>query len=214
MDDPAGAGRFWKCRIPATGGQPARLVNVESARHPDGTVLELDPEQARAQICADAVCTATFAGRGKVARLELTHRTAPKAPPLWFAEIRESAARPPAVHLVAFTGHDQPAGVLLDQSMLASLPVRSADQLAALRWYPGTGEVDQVYVQPAWRRRTIAGGLVIAAATLAVAYDWPQLWGDGQRTALGEELLGAVAWGHRGAPLTHLVPPMTPGDPG
>jgi GNAT superfamily N-acetyltransferase len=79
-----------------------------------------------------------------------------------------------------------------------------------VRWYPATGEVDQIYVQPAWRRRSIATGLIVAAGALSAARDWPRPWGDGQRTQLGEELRNAADWKHRAAELTHIAPPMTP----
>lgn len=139
-----------------------------------------------------------------------------RSPPLWFAEVRESTARPPAVHLIAFAsgglaGGPAP-GSLLDESAVTNVNVTSDDQVGALRWYPATGEVDQVYVQPAWRRRGISGALIIGAGALSVARGWPRLWGDGQRTVQGEQLRNASPWRHRAADLTHTAPPMTPGE--
>ena len=105
-----------------------------------------------------------------------------------------------------------PPGTLLDEVAAAELSAISDDQLGAVRWYPGSGEVDQVYVQPAWRRRNIATVLIVAAKTLTAAREWPRLWGDGQRTAQGERLRNASSWRVRTAELTHLAPPMTPGE--
>jgi hypothetical protein len=121
-------------------------------------------------------------------------------------------AQPQAVNLVAFTAAGQPPGALLDEAAVATVAVTSADQLGAIRWYPNTGEIDQIYVAPYWRRHHIATALLSAAGTLSVARGWPRIWADGQRTALGEKLRNARPWASRAADLTHLVPPMTPGE--
>lgn len=159
---------------------------------------------------ADAVCIADYDDERRVTALRVTPRGAPKAPPLWFVEVRESAGRPPAVSLVAFTGHDVPPGSLRDDT--GGTSATSADQVGAVRWYPASGEVDQVYVQQAWRRRTVGSALVAAAVALGYARDWPRMWSDGQRTELGERFRNGSEWRYRTADLTNLAPPMTPGD--
>jgi GNAT superfamily N-acetyltransferase len=204
---------WWQCVVRDATGAADRFVVVWSDRHPDGTRIDVAAEQATREIGDDAVCVATYGDSEQVVRLEVTPRAAPKAPPVWFAELRESTGRPPAVNLLAFTGHDCAPGTLLDRADLANLPVVSADQLGAVRWYPATGEVDQIYVSQPWRRRTVAGALVAAGTTLSLARGWPRFWGDGQRTELGEQLRNASAWRHRAAELTHVAPPMTPGEP-
>jgi hypothetical protein len=183
---------------------------VQSDRHPDGTVLDLDEDAAAAQIGDDVACTLGVGSEGEVRSVVVSPRVARRSPPLWLVEVRESAAHPPGVHLIAFTGGGPVPGSLLDESALTNFKVTSSDQLGALRWYPASGEVDQIYTQPQWRRRDIAGSLLIAAGALSVFRGWPRLWGDGQRTALGEELRNASPWRHRAADLTHLAPPMTP----
>jgi GNAT superfamily N-acetyltransferase len=190
--------------------RPVWFALASSDRHPDAARVELLTGAAEREIGEDAVCIATYDDLGRVAGLQLGPRGARKAPPLWFAEIRESAAQPPAVNLVAFTGHGTAAGALVDESALAELPVRSEDQLGAVRWYPVSGELDQIYVQPEWRRRTIASGLLAAAATLSYARGWPRMWSDGQRTDEGERLREAGPWRARAARRTHVAPPMTP----
>jgi GNAT superfamily N-acetyltransferase len=216
MSDPTarrlGAASWWQCVIRGSGSEPDRFVTVQSTRYPDGARVELAPDMARTQIGDAAVCVITFGEARRVARLELQPWFAPKAPPLWFAELRESTGAPPAVSLVAFTGAGAPAHALIDEAGLSNLPVRSRDQLGALRWYPATGEIDQIYVQPAWRRRNIASALLGAAASLSVARDWPRFWSDGQRTELGEDLRNGRSWRGRAAHLTHVAPPMTPDE--
>lgn len=210
--EPAPQHHRWLCVSPAPdGGQ--RVVFVASARYPDGMRVELPARIADAQIGDDLVAEALLDDAGTVVILRVSVAAAPKAPEVWFAEVRESTARPPAVNLVVFTGAAQQPGTLLDAARLralAALPSSPLDQLAALRWWPGTGEVDQVYVQPQWRRHSVGTLLVLAGSTLAQARGWARLWGDGQRTELGEQWRNAAAWRHRTDELTHEAPPMTP----
>jgi GNAT superfamily N-acetyltransferase len=202
-------GGFWHCVALDDDGRPVRFVVVKSGDQPDGTRLELPEQEADAAIGPHAFCVAGFDSDGAVTRLAPTTVAAPKAPPLWLAELPEEST-PRADNLVAFVGHGVPAGSLLGPADLAEVGVTSADQVGAARWYPATGEVDQVYVQPEWRRRTIASALMAACGPLNVVRGLPRVWGDGQRTALGDRFVKASPWSDRGAELTHLAPPMTP----
>jgi GNAT superfamily N-acetyltransferase len=203
---------WWQCLAVARDGKPVWVAAVLSDRHPAGAHVELIADAAQREVGVDGLCTAEFDENGAVGALRVGARGAPKAPPLWFVEVRESAASPPAVSLVAFTEHGVPAGSLLAETDIGSTSATSADQVGAARWYPATGEVDQIYVQPQWRRRTVGRALVVAAGTLAYARNWPKLWADGQRTQLGEQFRNASPWWHRAHDLTHLSPPMTPSD--
>ncbi|MDT4924437.1 MAG: hypothetical protein QOG01_2150 [Pseudonocardiales bacterium] len=216
MPDPSEVARqgrsgWWHCVVIGTDDRPSDFAVVWSDRHADGTRLELGAGDAQREIGEDAVCVATYGDEGRVTRLQVKPRGAPKAPPVWFAEIRESTAQPPAVSLIVFSGFGVLAGALVDQADLGNLPVSTDDQMGAVRWYPATGEVDQIYVQPAWRRRTLAGALIAAASTLSLARGWSRLWSDGQRTDLGEALRNNSPWRPRAADRTHVAPPMTPG---
>lgn len=202
---------WWFARVAATGGRPERLVVVASAAHPDGTFVDLPVEQV--PTATVGWCAAADLVDGAVTALHVAPSLVPTAPPLWFAELRESAARPPAVHLMAFSGHGRGAGELLDEGAVSNVAVDAADQLGAVRWYPATGEVDQIYVDPDHRRMRIGTALLHAAGVLSVARGWNRLWGDGQRTAMGESFRNASYWRRRGAPLTHVAPPMTPERP-
>jgi GNAT superfamily N-acetyltransferase len=202
-------GNWWFARV-AGEADHSRLIAVQSGAHPDGTHVDVGAAEAAGGL-AGSICTVDLDDR-KVRALVLDESVAPNAPPLWFAEIRESSARPPATNLLAFSGHGQPPGCLLDDSDLSNVTVRAEDQLGAVRWYPVSGVVNQVYVAPASRRRGIGTALLTAAAVLSVAREWPRLWGQGQRTALGEEFRNNANWWHRAEDLTYLSPPMTPGD--
>jgi GNAT superfamily N-acetyltransferase len=212
MSETSLSGRWWYARLAASTDAPPRLISVQSDRHPDGAVVELDPQTFAEQAGHDVACVVDFGDEDLVTGLHVADRLVARCPPLWFHEVRETAFAPVAVNLVVFTGNGQASGALLDASALESVPVGSGDQLAALRWYPGSGEVDQVYVQPQWRRHGLAGVLLIAAGALSVARGWNRLWGDGQRTELGEALRNNSPWRGRAADLTHLAPPMTPGE--
>lgn len=210
--DASGAFPIWHVRALGPDGQVAWVAVVQSARQPDGTTLSLPEPDALEAVGEHAVGYARFTG-DQVTRLEVTQDAAPKAPPLWFAQLDDPDAKPqPATSLVAFTGHGVEAGTLLDRAALRDVAVKTDDQLAAFRWYPGSGFGDQVYVSPQWRRRTIGTGILAAAGTLVAAHGWTRLWGDGQRTAEGERMYRSSRWSHLSEPQTHILPPMTPDE--
>jgi GNAT superfamily N-acetyltransferase len=213
-DTPDGAARagWWQCLAVDGGRAPVWLAVVWSDRHPDGHRTELVEAAAEREVGEDAVAAASYGTAGEVTGLRLGPRGAPAGPGIWFAEYRETNATPPAVSLMAFAGHGVAPGSLVDPAGLAGLPVENDDQLAAVRWYPGTGEVDQIYVRPDRRRQRLGSAMIGAAAALSYARGWPRLWSDGQRTELGEQFRNASPWQHRTADLTHLAPPMTPGE--
>ena len=131
---------------------PARLVFVYSDAYPDGTEVSMTAEQADAELSHRHVATVLLGERDEPVGVEIAPALTPEAPPLWFGEVRESTGRPPAVNLVAFVGHGIGDGRLLDEAAFGQADVASDDQVAAIRWYPATGEVDQIYVQPNCRR--------------------------------------------------------------
>ncbi len=210
-DGSFGAG-WWQCVALAPDRRPLWLAVVGSAAHPAGTRVELLAPAAEREVGGAAACIADLDDEARVVRLRLGPSTAITGADLWFAELQETTGQPPATNLVAFPGGERSPGALLDESALANAGVPGADQVGAVRWYPASGEVDQIYVQPAWRRRRVGSALIAAAAALSYARDWPRLWADGQRTDLGERFRNASPWRARTAELTHVAPPMTPGE--
>lgn len=186
-----------------------------SDRFPDGTFVDVEGDGPLTPVTAGWCCAVALED-GRATHLLVAPGVARAADRLWFVEVPESWADPPAVHLMAFTGHVQPRGRLLDTAALAGLGGTDGapEQLGAVRWFPATGEVHQIYVQPAHRRQGVASALLHAAGVLSVARGWGRLWGDGQRTEMGEQFRNASYWRGRGADLTHLSPPMTPADTG
>lgn len=203
---------FWACRGLADDGSPVWVAGAGSDQHADGELVELPVTDAIAYLAGATLAVAHLGPEQDVVALVVTPLGAPKAPPLWFAELPEPDAAPPALNLVAFTGHDVQPGRLLDRGALRATSARTRDQLGAVRLYPATGEVDQLYVSPQWRRQNIGTALTLAAGILAFARGSSLPWGDGQRTSDGDRMTQASVWRHRAAPLTHLMPPMTPMD--
>ena len=203
---------WWQCLALDGDGTPAWLaIMPATAEHGDGVRLELPEADATAALDPHVMCVARYTA-GQVAEVAVAADVAPKAPPLWFADLPDPTAAPPTATIIACTGYDVPAGTLVDRPRLRELGATTEEQLGALRWYPSTGEIDQIYVAPTWRRRNVATALLVAAGTLNVARHRSRVWADGQRTAMGERLRNAESWAHRAADLTHIHPPMTPFD--
>ena len=198
----------WWARLADQGepGRPARrrLAAVFSTDFPPHTVVDL-PGGGLPSGWQVAV---TVEGD----RVQHVAVALPDAPLLWYVELAEPGAAPAATTLVAFSDSRRPEGQVLTEGEARAAGVSGADQVAAVRWWPGQGLVHQVYVQPRFRRRGVAGKLVQVAGGVQAARGLPPLHGDGRRTDLGEQwrqgLPGYVA--SRLASWTEVLPPMTP----
>jgi GNAT superfamily N-acetyltransferase len=184
------------------------LVAVLSADFPPHTVVDL-PTPRRPTGWAVAV-RADDGGRVR------TVETTVPAPLLWYVELAEpgTAEQPAATTLVAFSDLRFPGGTVLDAERARGAGVAGTRQVGALRWWPGTGLVHQLYVAAEHRRRGIGATLVRVGFGLQAVRGLPPLHGDGRRTELGEEWRRALpdAVSARMAPLSELMPPMTPGE--
>ncbi|MBB3676050.1 hypothetical protein [Modestobacter versicolor] len=195
---------FARCPVAREAGRPGEqvLTAVLSAEFPAGTVVDL-PDDRRPTGWQVAVRSAPGGDRPQLVEVAL-----PEAPLLWYVALPE----PEATTLVAFSDERHPEGTVLDLEQAQAAGVAGEQQVAAVRWWSATGLVHQVYVQPASRRRGVAGKLVLAAFGVQAARGLPAVHGDGRRTELGEQwragLPGHVA--DRMAPWTEHVRPMTP----
>jgi GNAT superfamily N-acetyltransferase len=149
---------------------------------------------------------------GKILELHVGPTVAPAAPPLWYVEKPETADRPPAMVLVAFATTDLPEGAVVDHATFTAMPVASNQQVGAIRWWPSSGLVHQIYVVPARRRQGIGTKLIAAAGAYRAARGWTPMWGNGERTDLGEVHTAALPspFQDRLTPRTQVMPPMTP----
>ena len=204
---------WWQARV-GTGAGADQVLIVASRRHPDGSIVQFEPG-VRGQLHPDTVVCTVLLDLGEVRAVRVGGAVAP-APPVWYVELAvdavDNAARPSKT-LVAFLAPGPAPGELLTDEQATQVPVASADQVGALRWWSADGEVDQIDVHPDWRRRHLGSAPIAAAAGLSAARGRPRLWGHGQRTALGERFRNSLSWRDRTAELSHLLAPMTPGDP-
>jgi GNAT superfamily N-acetyltransferase len=169
-------------------GAGVYVFAVRSDAHPDGAIVAVDGTPDGAYSCA------TLDRDSRVVALDdLTC----ESNEVWYVEVRETSATPPATNLLAFTGFAQTPGTLLDEAAASRLGVSPADRIGSVRWSHLTGAVDQVYVEPQHRRAGVGTRLAVTAGCLAVARDWPRLWGDGQGTEEGERFVQALPFRDR-----------------
>ena len=194
------------------GSAPSSLVEMlafGTDQHPDGTRVELDgepPDEPMIRVIVEGAAA-------RVLRVQVPFITAPS---LWYVEHAETAARPPAFTLVAFDTHDHPDGTIVDERTFAGMGIGSEQQVGAVRWWPKTGQIHQVYVQPAHRRLGIGSKLTLAAGGYNTGRGWAPIWVSGERTDLGEAVVQQVQpeLRSRVTARTKVMPPMTPPDAG
>jgi hypothetical protein len=185
-----------------------RVACYLSDRFPDGEVApvestaDLDGAVKLWHACADAD------GRPL---LQVTKEAAPHAPDVWYVAVPQRDLDPPSFDLVAFRTDHVPPGTVIDNPSFMVLPVRTAEQVGAIRWVPSTAVVDQVFVVKDLRRSGLATKLVYAAS----AYHQHQGWGgrlhsDGRRTDLGQRFTAGLRHPDRVAPWTGYSRPMDP----
>ena len=217
--------RAWWTREPLADGT-WQVAAFGDDRHPDRTVLDLADLAAQDRPDGIPSVRVTYAP----ATLQLLTAVldgpalAAGAPALVLVERVDRDAQPVTTELVAFAHEEVAArgsrlgtavapGTVLTARDAQRLGLTSADQVAAVRWVPSTGQTLELYVAPAWRRRRIATALLCLAEGVTVARGWPRLHAGGLRTALGERLVAGWRWGvGRIAALTATAPPMTPPD--
>jgi hypothetical protein len=189
-------------------GTPARreVTFVHSAAFPEGAVVDLPAGRRPSGWLASA--EADVDG-GRVHSVAVSM---PGTPPCWYVEVPEPDADPVATNLLAFSDTRFPQGTVLDAEQAGVAGVTGVHQVAAMRWWPASGLVHQVYVGPNYRKRGLALKLGLAAFALQAARGLPVLHEDGRRTDLGEAWMAslppvlAVRVGER----TQWMPPMTP----
>ena len=133
-----------------------------------------------------------------------------QSPDMWFVQVDDSAhSATDTRSLVGFASHHFPDGTIIDEMEFVTLPVSNEEQIAAIQWQRSTGEVQQIYVSPQFRRSDVG----IRMGQTAGAYHQVSGWqgvvhASSKRTALGQSFaLGKVA-PTRVTPHTELAPPM------
>ncbi|MBX9244718.1 GNAT family N-acetyltransferase [Actinotalea ferrariae] len=207
---------------PVAGDASTVVVHaIATDERPDRSVVEVDDLPPGRTVATGRLGrVAMRSDTLQLLRSELTTPTG--APPLVLVERIVRDASPVLAELIAFPhavvavraatfGADVAPGSVLTLADAARIGLAAEDQVGAVKWRAGTGQVLEVYVAPAHRRRGVATFLLFSAEGAAAARGWPRLWGGGVRTALGEALVTRLRWGvGRVAPLAEVAPPMTP----
>ncbi|MEN9793046.1 MAG: hypothetical protein RL330_1124 [Actinomycetota bacterium] len=175
-------------------------------RHPDGEVIVSPGDHSGDFLLWDADVDAQDR---PVLSISPAVRTG--SPEVWFVELHGEDAHGPAVTLVAFDTPHLPPGTVVTDPVFFHMPVRSEQQVAAVRWWRNDAVVDQVYVRPDMRRSHLSIHVLYAASAFHQLHGWPgRLHSDGRRTVLGEALAEHLRATGRIAPLEHLLTPMDP----
>jgi GNAT superfamily N-acetyltransferase len=132
-------------------------------------------------------------------------------PPMWFVEDDSGlAAEPPEMALIAFGSDHFPPGFVLSNDEFEGMAITNKEQIGAIKWWPGNGQIHEIYVQPAHRRQGAGGGLIHAAGAHQITAGRPTLWSSGERTDLGEAFARSRGGVIRVRPRNRRMPPMTP----
>jgi GNAT superfamily N-acetyltransferase len=166
----------WWARVSQAGR--TTLVAVLSPDFPPGAVIDLPGERRPS---GWQVAVVSDGQRPSAVEVAL-----PGAPLLWYVELPEPATDPAATTLVAFSDARYPDGRLLGPDDARAAGITADGQVGAVRWWPASGLVHQIYVAPTHRRRGVANKLVRAAFGLQASRGLAPLHGDGRRTDLGE----------------------------
>lgn len=152
---------------------------------------------------------ATFSAEPGLLRVEIGSYLLAAPPRLWFVWVDEPKTKPAGTNLVAFGGDRFAPGTVVSRYTFATAGVSNGEQAGAVRWYPGGGQVHQVFVAPEWRRQNVASTLLYTADAFHQAKGWEgKLHGDGRRTALGQLMLAGLMHPNRARQLTQEMPPM------
>jgi hypothetical protein len=201
--------------VAAEGGLDTVVAGYADDRHPDEDRVE--HRGSRQEILDDptahgfAFCRSE-AGRTEVTRVHIRPDAlwglVAGAPELWFVLIMEPDADPLAANLVGFATDHFPDGTVVDSAAASVAGATAEDQVAALRWFPGSGQVHQVFVAPDWRRRHVAVKMHMVAEMIRAGRGWPAIRGGEIRTELGDAYITSLGISPRITPRVASAPPM------
>lgn len=188
----------WGLLTGALPGGRFTLVAFLSDLYPDGTLLGLDRSEEE------------FSGVTQILRLDVDDSGRPVVtfapwaevglPSLWFVEMDASTPTASMHALVAFaTGHAR-RGTVVSNAAFFTMPVRSDEQVGAVRWDTNSGEIDQVFVAEQARDQQVARTMIAVSDAYRVHRGWPgKVYVGGRRSDTVERLL-------EGRPATRIMP--------
>ncbi|MGY1698596.1 hypothetical protein [Geodermatophilus sp. SYSU D00766] len=202
---------LWWARLLRRGPGPVEysLVAVNSDRFPDGTPVDMTAVDARGRRPAGwQVDVRHRAADGRVVRIDVAEEISDRCPPMWFAEVHHASSPVPCTSLLAFRGTAFRPGALVGLHEVAAAGVAPTDRIAEVRWWTRSGLVDDVTVEPVYRRRGVAQTLLTAAEGLRFLRGWAPLRSDGRLTDAGADWLEQAppAWRPRLAERSEVLP--------
>ena len=141
--------------------------------------------------------------------ITVTTTGAPGAPEAWFVVMQQREEDRPRVTLVAFGTNHMPDGTVVPDVDFVGMPIRSVSQAGAIRWWADTAIVDEIFVQPDFRRSQLGSKLIYTASGYHQHRGWPdRLHSDGRRTDLGQQFVVGLRHPERMARWTEKAAPM------
>lgn len=194
-DDPTGlssTGNAWYLR---TGSLPRGRWEVRchlTDQNPDGSTVDAaGAEPAALELYRDdtVLWRAGLDEAGR-ARVEVSDWAAPGSPSAWYVLLLGDAEGRAQATLVAFTTDDLPDGTVVPDASFTTMPVRSDQQAAAVRWWRDTAVVHQIHTRTEHRRTHLATKAIYVASGIHQLHGWPdRLHSDGRRTDDGQEFV-------------------------
>lgn len=200
----------WYRRLGDLPGGRSRVECYFNDEHPDGSSVDYAAD-SREFPEAERIWSADLDDRQRT-RI-VVPITADSAPEAWFVEVRSLEAGRPRVTIVAFCTELLADGTIVDDATFKTLPIGNTDQSAAIRWWVDTAIVDEIYVQPAFRRTHLGTKLIYTASGFHQHHRWPdRLHSDGRRTDLGQRFVAGLRHPDRIASWTEQAAEMDPPD--
>jgi len=191
----------WYQRSPLVTGRLFEARAYRNDDHPDGTVIDVGPDDPHGPR-GDLVGTVGFDDNRRT-RVILTEPGFSGAPALWFVGVPSEAMGRPQMSLAAFATSHLPDGTVITNATFFSMPVRTDEQVGAIRWWADTGMVDQIFVHEPHRNSYVGLKLAATADGIHHHHGWPgAIHVGGNRTDLGQKAVEARANPHRSGPRT------------
>jgi GNAT superfamily N-acetyltransferase len=175
--------------------------------HPDGKTVAADIATPLPD--AEQMLWSADVDGSDRSRIVVTETGAPAAPLAWFVALEHRELERPRLTLVAFATDHLPDGTVVSDATFFSMPVTNASQAAAIRWWADTAVVDEIFVQPEFRRTHLGSKLIYTASGYHQHNGLPdRLHSDGRRTDLGQQFVVGLRHPQRMARWTEKAAPM------
>ena len=161
---------IWVLRTAALPGGAFEFVGLVSDHHPDGAKIGPGPLVSDFPGAVELLSVRVDAAGRPVASIAPWLSSGMSA--LWFVEMDESTANRQLHSLVGFANGHLDDGTIVSNASFFTMPVRSDEQVGAIRWDATTGEIDQIYVAPGHRGQRLATKLVVCAGAFHNYRGW------------------------------------------